>query len=81
MPAYSTVERAFQIARSGECQTLDDVRAMLTREGHSDANAQTSFPLVRRQLSDLIAGRAPSAPRSPVRRRRRGILGLRLQTT
>jgi hypothetical protein len=72
MPTYSTVERAFQIARAGECKSLDEVRTILTREGHTDAIAQTGFPLVRKQLQDLLAGRSPSAPRPAARRRKRG---------
>jgi hypothetical protein len=79
MPTYSTVERAFQIARSGECQSLDDVRTMLTREGHTDASAQTSFPLVRKQLQDLLTGRTGSAPRPLARRRKQGVLSLSMQ--
>jgi hypothetical protein len=70
MPAFSTVERAFQLARAGGCQSLDDLRNLLKQEGYADAAAQTSFPMVRRQLNDLMRGRATMAPVRPERRKR-----------
>ncbi len=76
MPAFSTVERAFQIARSGDCESLEDLRAILTREGYGDAVAQTSFPFVRKQLRDLLQGRAASRPPKVERTRKRAVLGL-----
>lgn len=76
MPAYSTIERAFQIARLPDCTSLDELRSKLTREGYGDAVAQTSFPFVRKQLQDLIQGRAPSAPRKLERNRKRAVLDL-----
>lgn len=76
MPAYSTIERAFEIARSPDCTSLDELRSKLTREGYTDAVAQTSFPFVRKQLQDLMQGRAPSAPRKTERTRKRVALGL-----
>ena len=76
MPAFSTVERAFQLARSGDCETLDDLRATLAREGYVDAVAQTSFPFVRKQLRDLLNGRAASKPVKAERSRKRSVLTL-----
>jgi len=79
MPAYSTVERAFQLARSGECQSIDSLRAMLSREGYSKAVEQTSFPLVRKQLMDLMLGRTVRAPRKVERTRKRNPLNLHFE--
>ena len=76
MPAYSTIERAFEIARSPDCSSLDELRSKLTREGYTDAVAQTSYPFVRKQLQDLMQGRTPSAPRKSDRSRKRAVLGL-----
>lgn len=76
MPAYSTVERAFQIARGGECQTIDALRALLTREGYGDAVAQTSYPLVRKRLNDAMQGRPAVDAVKLGRRRKRGVLKL-----
>lgn len=70
MPAFSTVERAFQIALAGGCQSLDDLRNLLKREGYVDAAAQTSFPMVRRQLNGLMRGLATTAPAKLDRRKR-----------
>jgi len=61
MPAYSTVERAFQLAQSGGCQSIEDLRAALSHEGYSNAVAQTNSPLVRRQLLGLMRARAVDA--------------------
>lgn len=79
MSAYSTIERAFQIAGAGKCQSLDDIRALLKREGYVDATEQTSFPVVRRQLTDLMQGRASSSPLKAARRRKRPVWGLTFQ--
>jgi hypothetical protein len=62
MPAYSTVERAFQLAQSGGCQSIETLRATLSHEGYSNAVAQTSFPLVRKQLLDLMLERVVRMP-------------------
>jgi hypothetical protein len=81
MPAYSAIERAFQVAGSGECQSLEDIRALLKREGYSNATEHTSFPVVRRQLKDLMHGRAPSPPPRAERPRKRAVIGLTFQNT
>jgi len=72
MPAYSTIERAFEIARSQDCHSLDELRSKLSREGYADAVAQTSFPFVRKQLQDLMQGRTASSPKKLERSRKRG---------
>jgi hypothetical protein len=79
MPAYSTVERAFELAQSGGCQSIDDLRAMLSHEGYSNAVAQTSFPLVRKQLLDLMLGRAVGMPPKKERLRKRNPLNLHFE--
>ena len=79
MSAYSTVERAFQLARSGECQSIEALRAMLSHEGYSDAVAQTSFPLVRKQLLDLMLGRTVITARKVERPRKRNPLTLHFE--
>jgi hypothetical protein len=76
MPALSTVERAFQLARAGACQSIVDLRVLFRREGHTDAVAQTSYPFVRKQLNDAIHGRVPTALIKTERRKRRGRLNL-----
>jgi hypothetical protein len=50
----STVERAFELARSGACANLKEIRSRLSREGYLDANVQISGPALARQLGELI---------------------------
>ena len=49
------IERAFQIARSGECRNVQEVRRRLSREGYEAADAHLSGKLIREQLAALIA--------------------------
>jgi hypothetical protein len=47
------LERAFELARSGECALVSDVRRRLKDEGYSDA--QLDGPSLIRQLRGLLA--------------------------
>ena len=58
------VERAFQLARSGHYKTISDIIHRLDAEGYFDAEAQLSFPAIRRQLKALCHGSVPAAPGS-----------------
>lgn len=49
----STVERAFALARNGECRTIEDIRRQLRLEQCDNVDAHLSGPTVRRQLLDL----------------------------
>ncbi len=55
----SCLERAFEIARSGDCRTIKELRDRLKAEGHFDG--QLEGPQLIRQLRDLMAehGGAP----------------------
>ncbi len=48
----TALERAFELARSGECATISEVRKRLSDEGHSAQ--QIEGPSLVRQLRDLI---------------------------
>jgi hypothetical protein len=48
----TALERAFQLAKSGEVAGLTDIVTSLNREGYS--GSQIEGPLLKRQLSDLI---------------------------
>ena len=54
----TALERAFQLARSGQVSTVAEIVGSLTREGH-DAG-QIHGPALRRQLTELI--KATSRP-------------------
>jgi hypothetical protein len=46
----SAVERAFELARSGECKNIDQIRSKLSREGYDQD--QILGPQLSRQLND-----------------------------
>lgn len=54
-PAWQpgTIERAYQLARSGQFARLDDIRARLMFEGHEAVRAHLDSPLLRRDLNRL----------------------------
>ncbi len=49
----STIERAFDLARSGECQTLTQIRRRLRAEGRSDVDGQLFGRTIAAQLQQL----------------------------
>jgi hypothetical protein len=49
----STVERAFILARSGDCATLDDIRSQLKRERFESVDAHLRGASISRQLRSL----------------------------
>jgi hypothetical protein len=53
----TTVERAFEIARSGAVRTIDDIRARLNREGFEGVQAHLSGATLKRQLKALMDSR------------------------
>ncbi len=48
----NSIERAFQLARSGQCSSIAGIRQQLNREGLS--SRQVVGPLLQRQLKNLI---------------------------
>lgn len=55
----TTLERAFQLARSGEYATISDIRRQLKQEGFSDAPSQISGPTMLKQLRKLCEAARP----------------------
>ncbi len=53
----TTLERAFELARSGDCRSTDEIRKRLNAEGYS--GQQVTGPTLLRQLRELCA----AAPR------------------
>ncbi len=49
----TAIERAFELARSGGCGTVSDLRRQLKIEGY--AADQISGPMLLRQLRELVA--------------------------
>ena len=52
----ATIERAFQLARSGECRTLDDLKRRLRRERCESVDFHLAGKLTKSQLTALMAG-------------------------
>ena len=57
----STVERAFELARGGQCRSVDDIRRKLNAERFEGVEANLSSPSMKNQLKALVlvASKAP----------------------
>jgi len=53
MTRLSTVERAYELAKSGECSGIAQIRERLRAEGYSRADSQISGQTFRSQLKKL----------------------------
>ncbi|MEG3083399.1 hypothetical protein U1707_07070 [Sphingomonas sp. PB2P12] len=59
----TTVERAFELAKSGACASVNDLRQRLRREGYDAVHLHLHGASINRQLVDLIhAAKGASAP-------------------
>jgi 5,10-methenyltetrahydromethanopterin hydrogenase len=59
-----TLERAFQIARSGACASVKDIRNLLEGEGFANIDSQLDTLAIRKALTRMCAeARADLAPR------------------
>lgn len=50
----NTVERAYELARSGSYSNLKDVERQLMKEQHDGVHAHLSGDMIRKQLTKLI---------------------------
>lgn len=58
----TTVERAYELARSGECVGVAEIKLQLRREGHSDVAGQLYGRAITTDLRRLCeAAREPTA--------------------
>ena len=53
------LERAFALARSGECRSLDELRAALRRENFLKIDEHLGGPTIKGQLKALIEAALP----------------------
>jgi hypothetical protein len=53
----STLERAFDLAQAGTCQTVSEIRTQLKKEQRESVDAHLAGPSIQRQLRNLIAKR------------------------
>ena len=54
----TALERAFQLAESGMCGSVDEIRKKLLREGYSQD--QVTGPSLHRQLAEVIRSARPA---------------------
>jgi hypothetical protein len=50
----STVDRAIELAQSGQMHSVNEIRQRLRREGHESVHQHLHGPAINRQLIDLI---------------------------
>lgn len=56
----TTIERAYQLAKSGDCATVSEIKARLRSEGYSDVAGQLYGPTIQRSLRQLCAAAQPA---------------------
>ena len=54
MIEHGVVERAFELARTGGCRTVDEIRKRLARESYLAVDAHLAGASIRRQLKALM---------------------------
>lgn len=53
MSDMSILERAFALAKSGECTSIDDIRRKLKSERYESIDQHLAGPSIKRQLNQL----------------------------
>ena len=54
--SITTVERAFEIARSGASLSIEGLKRRLKREGYDSVDAHLTGASIKRELTKLIKG-------------------------
>lgn len=54
--AEGTVTRAFELANSGTCRSVDQIRRQLKTEGYSSISEHLDGPTIKKQLTAAIKG-------------------------
>ena len=55
MPQIHVVERAFQLARSGQFRNLPEIRLRLHAEGYDGITAHLGGPSIKKQITSLCS--------------------------
>lgn len=53
----STIERALELARSGACHSVADIRQQLSAEGHEAVHGHLNGSGIQRQLREMLTAR------------------------
>ena len=68
MGKAGVIQRAFELARSGEITDTKNLQQVLRKEGFTHGEvAETTFPSIRKQLGDLVRASGPGAIRDHVK--------------
>ena len=54
---FTTIERAFQLAREGACRSIADIRNQLAAEGYDGIHGHLDGMTIKRQLNAALAAR------------------------
>jgi hypothetical protein len=65
MTTPTTLERAFELARSGTCSSLQDIRRRLKGEGFDQVEAHLAGPAIGKQLRRLCEEARPVIAEGP----------------
>lgn len=57
----SPIERAFELARTSNCRSIEEIRKRLSREDHLNVDAHLAGTAIRKQLKALIRERLTTA--------------------
>lgn len=60
MPQEGIVQRAFELAQSGEYRSITDVKRRLKAEGFDNIEAYFAGRAIKKQLMDLLEANRPS---------------------
>jgi hypothetical protein len=63
----TTIERAYELAQHGPCESIDEVRAQLKRERHESVEGHLSGPTITRQLRALFVKKRAAQAASDAR--------------
>lgn len=64
-PSVSTVERALELARSGICRSVDDIRRALKSEGYEAVDSHLQGSSLTKQLKAALGQRGALARNGP----------------
>jgi phage regulator Rha-like protein len=64
MDSRNTIQRAFEIAASGEVRTFDELRRKLQAERYEAVEAHLAGTAIRKQLKEIIASSLLARPQA-----------------
>lgn len=65
MHRQTTVERAFDLAETGPCDTVNEIRSQLKREQHESVDAHLAGSSIQKQLRERLERKRAAIPLPP----------------